>query len=113
MEASLRPDAGASAAGPLTHSVTRGLDPRVHLLRKRLLAKEMDCRIKPGNDGWSRSCTPSAPQLSRAGRLGSPGCSGWPGESEGASLCGGACAPARVASGVTLAPAASLRSCLR
>ncbi len=25
--------------------VTRGLDPRVHLLRK-----EMDCRVKPGND---------------------------------------------------------------
>src|ERR1700674_1900962 len=30
--------------------VTRGLDPRVHLLRKK-----MDCRVKPGNDvdGWS------------------------------------------------------------
>ena len=26
-------------------AVTRGLDPRVHLLRK-----EMDCRVKPGND---------------------------------------------------------------
>jgi hypothetical protein len=26
--------------------VTRGLDPRVHLLRIR-----MDCRVKPGNDG--------------------------------------------------------------
>jgi hypothetical protein len=25
--------------------VTRGLDPRVHLLRM------MDCRVKPGNDG--------------------------------------------------------------
>jgi hypothetical protein len=25
--------------------VTRGLDPRVHLLRKK-----MDCRVKPGND---------------------------------------------------------------
>jgi len=25
--------------------VTRGLDPRVHLL-----CKEMDCRVKPGND---------------------------------------------------------------
>jgi hypothetical protein len=25
--------------------VTRGLDPRVHLLRKKL-----DCRVKPGND---------------------------------------------------------------
>jgi hypothetical protein len=26
-------------------SVTRGLDPRVHPLRKT-----MDCRVKPGND---------------------------------------------------------------
>jgi hypothetical protein len=25
--------------------VTRGLDPRVHLVRKK-----MDCRVKPGND---------------------------------------------------------------
>jgi hypothetical protein len=25
--------------------VTRGLDPRVHLFRKKL-----DCRVKPGND---------------------------------------------------------------
>ena len=30
--------------------VTRGLDPRVHRLRKNLLAKRMDCRVKPGND---------------------------------------------------------------
>jgi hypothetical protein len=27
--------------------VTRGLDPRVHPLRKK-----MDCRVKPGNDPW-------------------------------------------------------------
>jgi hypothetical protein len=27
----------------------RGLDPRLHLLRKTL-AKMMDCRVKPGND---------------------------------------------------------------
>jgi len=27
------------------------LDPRVHLLRKKLFAKNMDCRVKPGNDG--------------------------------------------------------------
>jgi hypothetical protein len=27
-------------------SVMRGLDPRIHLL-----AKMMDCRVKPGNDG--------------------------------------------------------------
>ena len=35
----------------LAHGVTRGLDPRVHLLRKTLLRKKMDCRVKPGNDG--------------------------------------------------------------
>jgi hypothetical protein len=28
-----------------TSVVTRGLDPRVHLFRKK-----MDCRVKPGND---------------------------------------------------------------
>src|SRR4051794_8513753 len=27
----------------------RGLDPRIHLLRKKLF-KRMDCRVKPGND---------------------------------------------------------------
>ena len=32
------------------HFVTRGLDPRVHLL-----AKMMDCRVKPGNDEIERS----------------------------------------------------------
>jgi len=31
--------------------VTRGLDPRVHPLRKTRFAKKMDCRVKPGNDG--------------------------------------------------------------
>jgi len=31
--------------------VTRGLDPRVHPLRKMCFAKKMDCRVKPGNDG--------------------------------------------------------------
>jgi LysR family tcuABC transcriptional regulator len=31
--------------------VTRGLDPRVHPLRKKVSAKKMDCRVKPGNDG--------------------------------------------------------------
>jgi hypothetical protein len=30
--------------------VTRGLDPRVHHSRKRLFAKRMDFRVKPGND---------------------------------------------------------------
>jgi len=29
----------------------RGLDPRIHLLRKTsVLIKRMDCRVKPGND---------------------------------------------------------------
>jgi hypothetical protein len=28
----------------------RGLDPRIHLLRKSFLQKWMDCRVKPGND---------------------------------------------------------------
>jgi hypothetical protein len=28
----------------------RGLDPRIHHLRKSL-SKVMDCRVKPGNDG--------------------------------------------------------------
>jgi hypothetical protein len=32
------------------HRVTRGLDPRVHPLRKERFAKRMDCRVKPGND---------------------------------------------------------------
>jgi len=31
--------------------VTRGLDPRVHSLRKKFSMKAMDCRVKPGNDG--------------------------------------------------------------
>jgi hypothetical protein len=30
--------------------VMRGLDPRIHLLRKKVFAKMMDCRVKPGND---------------------------------------------------------------
>jgi hypothetical protein len=30
---------------PLLTTVMRGLDPRIHLLAKR-----MDCRVKPGND---------------------------------------------------------------
>jgi hypothetical protein len=28
----------------------RGLDPRIHLLRK--ISFVMDCRVKPGNDGF-------------------------------------------------------------
>src|SRR5262249_60382681 len=30
--------------------VMRGLDPRIHLLRKMFLRRWMDCRVKPGND---------------------------------------------------------------
>jgi hypothetical protein len=33
-----------------TALVTRGLDPRVHLLRKKLFTKAMDRRVKPGDD---------------------------------------------------------------
>jgi hypothetical protein len=29
----------------------RGLDPRIHRLREKLLRRGMDCRVKPGNDG--------------------------------------------------------------
>jgi hypothetical protein len=32
--------------------VTRGLDPRVHPLRKDFFPKRMDCRVKPGNDAY-------------------------------------------------------------
>jgi hypothetical protein len=28
-----------------------GLDPGIRLPRKKLWAKKMDCRVKPGNDG--------------------------------------------------------------
>src|SRR6266545_8226299 len=47
--------------------VTRGLDPRVHRLRKNFFAKGMDCRVKPGNDGgWlgvsGRTVAGSLPQ---------------------------------------------------
>jgi hypothetical protein len=36
--------------GPPPLGVTRGLDPRVHLLRENIFAKRMDCRVRPGND---------------------------------------------------------------
>ena len=32
-------------------TVMRGLDPRIH--QKKSLSKEMDCRLKPGNDDLS------------------------------------------------------------
>jgi hypothetical protein len=28
----------------------RGLDPRIHLLSKKVFSKRMECRVKPGND---------------------------------------------------------------
>jgi hypothetical protein len=31
-----------------------GLDPGIHPLCELHLAKEMDCRVKPGNDGAAR-----------------------------------------------------------
>jgi hypothetical protein len=40
----------ASRFGSASQCVTRGLDPRVHRFRKKLVAKKMDCRVKPGND---------------------------------------------------------------
>jgi hypothetical protein len=30
----------------------RGLDPRIHLLGKRILAERMDRRVKPGDDTY-------------------------------------------------------------
>jgi hypothetical protein len=31
-------------------AVIAGLDPAIHPLRKKLLAKKMDARVKPGHD---------------------------------------------------------------
>jgi hypothetical protein len=46
----------------------RGLDPRIHRLREKLLRSGMDCRVKPGNDGVIDRSTihPSCPALCRA-----------------------------------------------
>ncbi len=41
---------GVRVGARSTHCVTRGLDPRVHLLREMRISKVMDCRVKPGND---------------------------------------------------------------
>jgi hypothetical protein len=35
---------------PSTHSVIAGLDPAIHLLRKMILRRMMDARVKPGHD---------------------------------------------------------------
>src|SRR5262249_5998956 len=37
--------------------VMRGLDPRIHLLRKKCLRRRMDCRVKPGNDSGVSICS--------------------------------------------------------
>src|SRR5262245_66627391 len=38
--------------------VMPGLDPGIHLLRKKLLRRSMDCRVEPGNDrGWGSAGT--------------------------------------------------------
>jgi hypothetical protein len=50
--------------------VTRGLDPRVHLLRMK-----MDCRVKPGNDDeqMSAECAlGTRTAVSVCGRIGTP-----------------------------------------
>jgi len=41
---------GLKAAAFDRQAVMRGLDPRIHLLRKSSLQRLMDCRVKPGND---------------------------------------------------------------
>jgi hypothetical protein len=43
----------------------RGLDPRIHRIREKLLQRRMDCRVKPGNDGRI-TIHVSCPRLSRA-----------------------------------------------
>jgi hypothetical protein len=42
----------------------RGLDPRIIHLRK-ILAKKMDCRVKPGDDG----CEGCVPRTQRSAEL--------------------------------------------
>jgi hypothetical protein len=40
----------------------RGLDPRIHLLRKKFSRRGMDCRVKPGNDGVDAGARNSIPR---------------------------------------------------
>src|ERR1700688_5011743 len=42
---------GYGRSAPFFPAVMPGLAQRIHPLRKSL-AKAMDCRVKPGNDGW-------------------------------------------------------------
>ena len=41
----------------------RAYDPRIHLLRGKLLRRRMDCRVKPGNDSSVAICSVCAPPL--------------------------------------------------
>ena len=43
----------------------RAYDPRIHLLRKNVLQKSMDCRVKPGNDDHAQTVFCSRYWLSR------------------------------------------------
>jgi hypothetical protein len=43
----------------------RGLDPRIHLLRKKLSRKWIDCRVKPGNDGLKLALMGLDPRIHR------------------------------------------------
>jgi hypothetical protein len=52
-QADQRQEKGGGVTSPL--DVMRGLDPRIHFLRKSL-SKGMDCRVKPGNDDMNREC---------------------------------------------------------
>ena len=57
----------------------RGLDPRIHLLREKVLRKGMDCRVKPGNDGLMlRLMTHPSPRLERGEGAGPSRCAGVP-----------------------------------
>ena len=44
--------------GSCRQPVMRGLDPRIHLLRKMFLRRRMDCRVKPGNESGVCACAP-------------------------------------------------------
>jgi hypothetical protein len=46
----------------------RGLDPRIHHLRKNL-PKWMDCRVKPGNDEWKWHHYANTPKFFAARQL--------------------------------------------
>src|SRR6266568_6590425 len=53
----------------LARPVMRGLDPRIHLLRKKVFKRRwMDCRVKPGNDDLNLApsrCAASAAKRKR------------------------------------------------